>query len=111
VASTVSAILLNVAYVWRLPEWVSAVLILEIMFSLEAMALGSAAFELVAVERGETAEGFDKVAAAGSAELLVFCRGGTLIDDEEVNRPIKIPVSNAVIAIKIGRAKRCMAII
>ena len=72
------------------------------MFSLEAMTLGSVAFEPVVVERGEIAGGFDRVAAAGSAELLVFCRGGTLIDDEEVNRPIKIPVSNAVIAIKIG---------
>jgi hypothetical protein len=53
----------------------------------------------------------EEVAGPASLEFAALLRGRMTSLDEEVYRPIPMPMSNAVIAMIIGRAKRCMGAI
>lgn len=80
------------------------------MFSLEAATAGAVESDATPVMRGEPGEGLNELVALVSMEVRVLLCAATAVD-EEAYRPTKIPTSSAVIAMKIGRAKRCMGII
>jgi hypothetical protein len=66
-------------------------------------------FEEGELRVAETGEGLpEEVGGPESLEFAAVLRGRMSSLDEEVYRPIPMPMSNAVIAMTTGRAKRCM---
>jgi len=84
-------------------------LILAIIWAVESVA--GAGFDFVEGELrvAETGGGLtEEIAGPASLEFAALLRGRMTSLDEEVYRPIPMPMSKAAIAMAIGRAKRCM---
>jgi hypothetical protein len=79
------------------------------IWAVESVDGGGFDFEEGELRVAETGGGLpEEVAGPTSLEFAALLRGRISSLDEEVYRPIPMPMSNAVIAMTIGRAKRCI---